>query len=303
VSVYAGNPSWIRYRTLLAERFDLSIRRQPVERSEALRGHGVHVDEWRPDGAPRGTVVLVHGGGGHGRILAPLGALVAELGWRAVAPDLPGYGLTTPAEDFAWDYAEWPATVAALADRCDGPIVLFGLSVGGMTAVHAAQRARVVDGVIATTLLDMGDPRLFARAARWPWLGWASLLGFRLAPALADRITLPLALAAPMRRMSADGELADYFETDALLGALRVPARFFRTMHRYRTDDLALPCPLLLVHPGADSWTPVAMSEPVFERIRAEKEKRVLTNGSHLPVEQPAFRELSEAVAGFLAER
>jgi alpha-beta hydrolase superfamily lysophospholipase len=106
-----------------------------------------------------------------------------------------------------------------------------------------------------------------------------------------------------MNRMSADPAMRRYFETDPLLGALRVSARFFRTMHARQATDLDPACPLLLVHPGADAWTPVAMSEPAFERIRGEKRMRVLTNGSHLPLEQPAFAELSEEVRAFLGER
>lgn len=69
--------------------------------------------------------------------------------------------------------------VAALADRTEGPVVLRGLSVGGMPAVLAARAASDVRGVIVTTLLDMGDPAVFARAARWRWLGVASLRGLR----------------------------------------------------------------------------------------------------------------------------
>jgi hypothetical protein len=47
----------------------------------------------------------------------------------------------------------------------------MGLSVGGMTATFAAEIARKVDGVIATTLLDMGDPETFEKTARWQWPG------------------------------------------------------------------------------------------------------------------------------------
>lgn len=301
VTTYAISPSWQRYRQLLLEAFDLSIQHVPIERWLTVRGHELHLDEWLPVGQPKGTLILVHGAGGNGRILAPLGDFAAELGWRALAPDLPGYGLTRPAIDFQWDYAEWPAAVACLADDCDGPVVLMGLSVGGMTAALAAQAARGVQGVIATTLLDMGDPLTFARAARWRWLGEASLLGFRWMPWVVDRLRLPLRLAAPMNRMSSHAAMAEYFASDPLLGGLRVPSRFFRTMHALKMPRIEPRCPLLLVHPGADRWTPTVMSRPAFDRVVGNKRLRELSGGSHLPAERPARIELEQEVAGFLA--
>lgn len=300
METYANSPSWHRYRQLLLDTFGIPIRHVPIERWRTVRGHELHLDEWRPDGRARGTLILVHGAGGHGRILAPLADFAAGLGWLALAPDLPGYGLTRPSADFRWDYGEWPAVVAALADDCQGPVVLMGLSVGGMTAALAAQAARGVQGVIATTLLDMSDPSTFARAAKWRWLGEASLLGFRWMPSIVDRLRLPLRLAAPMDRMSNHPAMAEYFENDPLLGGLRIPSRLFRTMHTLDMPRLEPRCPLLLVHPGADNWTPTAMSRPAFDRVLGDKRLRELSNGSHLPVELPARLELEQEVTKFL---
>lgn len=98
-----------------------------------------------------------------------MGAFVAMLGWQALAPDLPGYGLTLPAPGFAWDYAEWPTMVAELAKTWAAPVVLLEMSVGGLTAVHAARRAPASAGIIAATLLDMSDPAAVGGAARWRW--------------------------------------------------------------------------------------------------------------------------------------
>lgn len=265
-------------------------------------GHALHIDEWAPVGAAKGTAILVHGGGGHGRILAPLGDAVAAMGWRALAPDLPGYGLTKPARVWRWDYADWPRAIAALADAADGPVVLIGLSVGGMTALYAAQRARAVKGVIATTLIDMSDPQIYAGAARWRWLGHVARLSGAYMPFISDQIAMPLRFAVLMHAMSSKPGMRRYFESDPLLGGKWIPARFWRTLHEYRPDqgNLDLPCPFLLAHPGADAWTPVALSMPAFNRIGSPKRLRVLTNGSHLPAERPAYDELREEIEGFL---
>jgi alpha-beta hydrolase superfamily lysophospholipase len=299
---YRSHPSWIAYRDLLVQEFQIKIERDPAEIWLDAGGHTLHVDEWRPDGAAKGTAILVHGGGGHGRILAPLGDAVAAMGWRAVAPDLPGYGLTRTKPGWRWDYAEWPRTVAALADRADGPVVLLGLSVGGMTALFAAQQATAVKGVIATTLIDMSDPDIYAGAARWRWLGHLARLSGAYMPMISDRIAMPLRLAAPLRAMSSSPAMRRYFQTDPLLGSKWIPARFWRTLHEYcpARGAIDLPCRLLLAHPGADAWTPVPLSRPAFDRIRSPKRLRVLTNGSHLPAERPAFDELRGEIEGFL---
>jgi pimeloyl-ACP methyl ester carboxylesterase len=60
-------------------------------------------------------------------------------------------------------------------------------------------------------------------------------------------------------------------------------------------------CPLLLVHPGADSWTPTAMSRLAFDRVLGDKRLRELSNGSHLPAELPARLELEQEMRDFLA--
>lgn len=190
--------------------------------------------------------------------------------------------------------------VAALADDCQGPVVLMGLSVGGMTAALAAQAARGVQGVIATTLLDMSDQATLVRAAKWRWLGEASLLGFRWMPSIVDRLRLPLRLVAPLDRMSSHPAMVDYFENDSLLGRLWVPSLFFRTMHTLHVPHLEPRCPLLLVHPGADNWTPTAMSRAACDRVLGDKRLRELSNGSHLPVELPARLELEQEVTQFL---
>lgn len=293
--------SWATYRTILAEEFGIRLETTPAEQLVHIRGHSVRIDEWPASGSTRGTVILVHGGGGNGRILAPFAEPMAKLGWRVLAPDLPGFGLTEPSFAFDWDYAEWPRVIAELANAQDAPVVLMGLSLGGLTSVFAAQQSDNVAGVIATTLLDASVDQHFVKVARWPWLGRISLLGMALMPGLVDRISLPLSLAAPLDTMSANRRMAEYFSADPLIGTSWKPIRFFRTVRDYAPPSLRFDCPLLLIHPGADAWTPTTMSLSTFDRIDAKKRFVELSNGSHLPIEQPAYSELNEQVASFLA--
>lgn len=293
-------PSWTNYRRILADEFGVRLTHEPAEHSVPIRGHLVRVDEWPAGAERRGTVILVHGGGGNGRILAPLAEPLTQIGWRVLAPDLPGFGLTEPRAGFDWDYAEWPEVIAEIARGEQGPVVLLGLSLGGMTAVYAAQKSDNVDGVIVTTLLDPSEESHFMRAARWPWLGKLSLLSMAWTPWLFDRLWFPLSLVTPLRAMSSSQSVGRYFSRDPLIGASWKPARFFRSLHLYKPDSLRIECPLLLVHPGADEWTPTQISLEIYDRVDGAKEFAELTNGSHLPLESPAYGELMRKVEAFL---
>lgn len=300
---FAHHPSWIAYRDALEQEFAVTFPAEPKEHWTIIRGHSIRYDVWEPEKRASGTVILVHGGGGSGRILAPAALPVLEAGWRVIAPDLPGYGLSIPARGWRGDYSEWPAIIAQIADETPGPVILLGMSLGGLTAVYAAQEAKAVDGVIATTLVDPSDPDTFDHVARWAWLGKLTRFGIAIVPWLVDRISMPLALATPLRSMTSSKRLQDYFITDPLLGRRWISARFFRLIHQRRLQTSTLDCPLLLVHPGADQWTPTAMSLPVFERLQTKKDLIELSNGTHLPLEQPAFAEFGDAVVAFLKER
>jgi pimeloyl-ACP methyl ester carboxylesterase len=59
-------------------------------------------------------------------------------------------------------------------------------------------------------------------------------------------------------------------------------------------------CPLLLAHPADDRWTPLAVSQPFFDRLGGEKELVMLDGCGHLPYEEPGVSQLREAVGRFL---
>lgn len=103
-----------------------------------------------------------------------------------------------------------------------------------------------------------------------------------------------------MLTLSSDPDMQAYFRRDPLIGKEWMRARFFRTLHGYRALSFDNKFPFLPVHPGAESWTPTAMSMAVFEKMTGPKQFRELTNGAHLPIEQPAFDELGGAIRDLL---
>lgn len=103
---YNGSASWENFKQILKTRFNIPFGIDPDESWMEWRGHQVHLDRQIPARYPMGTLVLVHGAGGNGRLLAPLGSIALERGWTVVAPDMPGYGMTVTREGWREDYSE-----------------------------------------------------------------------------------------------------------------------------------------------------------------------------------------------------
>jgi alpha-beta hydrolase superfamily lysophospholipase len=263
----------------------------------------VHLDRVTPQEPKDVLVVLVHGGGGHGRLLAPIGLMLARAGYESVAPDLPGYGLTRVPDGLPLTWSLWVEVVREVARRerarTGRRVVLCGLSIGGTLAWHAAAGNGDVAGVMVTTLLDLRVADVRARVATSPALSRLSD-GLGQGGAL-DGWWLPLSWVAPLHLMTSDEAVLNTYRADPFVAA-SMPFGFWRSVGRTppALEPEQTATPLLLVHPGADAWTPPELSLPTFARFAGPKTLVHLSNGSHLPFEAPARDELAAALVTFL---
>nr|WP_243659082.1 alpha/beta fold hydrolase [Tamaricihabitans halophyticus] len=107
------------------------------------------------DGA---TAVYVHGLGGSASNWTDLAAALAPRA-NGLAVDLPGFGLSEPAEGFGYSLAEHTAALETFLDGLDDPAVhLFGNSMGGAISVLLA--AKRPDLVRTLTLISPAVPDL-----------------------------------------------------------------------------------------------------------------------------------------------
>ncbi len=305
---YDTHPIWRRYEAFFPEGMRTTPESTPRESYWRWRGLDVHLDRLEVPSSPI-KVIVVHGAGAYGRVMAPAAVLARRYGYETVSPDLPGYGLTrVPRRQLT--YGLWIDCLCDLIDaelaRDARPVVLFGVSLGGLLAYQAAARSRRVSALIATTLADPREREVRRGFARTPLLGTAGLwLLDKLAP-LTDGLPLPMAVMSKMHRISNRPELSALVRRDRLGGGSWVPARFLRTL---MTTAPALEpeqfdvCPVLLAHPGVDRMTDIALSRRFFERIAAPKHMVVLEGASHMPTEHPGVDQLEAAVLGFLRER
>src|SRR6266566_4422272 len=130
---YAEVNHWQAYQRFLPARLRLEDGRGPVEEWWPWRGAEIHLDRYAAPAAPL-TVVMLHGGGGYGRLLAPFAMMLRAHGYEVVLPDLPGYGLSVARAEL-FSYSRWVDCAADLVEaearRSGRPVVLFGMSVGG----------------------------------------------------------------------------------------------------------------------------------------------------------------------------
>jgi alpha-beta hydrolase superfamily lysophospholipase len=302
---YSDLTQWREYQSFFPANMRCTPETMPREEWWRWNGLDIHLDRSPVPSSPLKIIVL-HGAGAYGRVMAPAAVLARQHGYETVSPDMPGYGLSeVPRERM--EYSLWIDCVKDLIDaelqRDSRPVVLFGVSLGGLLAYQAACRSRRVSGLIATTLADTREPEVRQGFARTPILGRAGLKLLDGMQSVTDGLPLPMRWMSKMDRISNKPELAALCSRDRLGGGNWVPARFLRTLMHTVPDiepekfDL---CPVLLVHPGADRMTEIAHSRRFFDRLAAPKRMVVLEGASHMPTEHPGVDQLESAVVEFV---
>jgi pimeloyl-ACP methyl ester carboxylesterase len=256
---------------------------------------------WRSsESAPATPVVFLHGLGADHEGLAPV---VAELsGVDAVAPDLPGYGLSAPlpAGNTVLNYADIVDEVRR--DLGVPSMVVVGHSLGANIAL--AYAGLYPDRVAALALLHpvtagIGPlaflARAYYRAACWlpERLARAWLLS-RPAVFLADAVTIHT------RDRDRRRQILDMDYRAAALASPRAIGEAYQSLARTPFRDLAarIVAPTMLLTGGQDH---LARPESVtaLHDVIAGSTMRVIDGGGHLwPVEDP--RAAAELLAGIM---
>jgi len=307
VNSYEKEDYWWKYQPFFPESVRITPERLPEETWWLWKDCTIHLDRYEVDNAPL-TVLLLHGGGGHGRLLAPIGLMLQQQGYSVVAPDLPGYGLSIcPKKRIT--YPEWVDCASDLLEaekkRTGKPVVVFGLSLGGYLAYQVACQSRAAAGVIATTL---ADARLQIVRDQFAKNKWMSRLGLPLLIAfggLLKGLRLPIKWFSKMHDIANQPALCEVVCADPLGGGNWTPLGFMRSLFMcppvIEPQDFDL-CPVLLAHPAADRWTTPEASLPFFDKIKGETSLVMLENCGHIPIEEPGISQMQKAIERFLQD-
>ncbi len=260
--------------------------------------------------------ILHHGVGTNGRQMTLiLGARLARRGFEVVALDNLGYGLTQVKLGTNPSYDDWVDLVvdfiAHERTRDRRPIVLYGLSAGGMLAYHVAAKTPKgsLCGIVGMTFLDQRIQQVRDETARDLL---TARLGMPIISMLAEtavaRAKMPMSLAAKMNALANNREaMRKVLLEDRTAAANWVSVRFLDRYGNYapavEPEDFDA-CPILLTRPVADRWTPLHLSELVLSRITKVPVTTVLLdNAGHLPLEDPGLQQMEDAIAEFVTQQ
>ncbi|TAK10968.1 MAG: alpha/beta fold hydrolase [Anaerolineae bacterium] len=100
-----------------------------------INGQELHtVEEGNPN---RQKAILIHGWSSSSFALSPISALLSQR-FHCISVDLPGYGNSPPMKDRVTIQAYAELLADFIEQHSDGPVVLIGHSMGGMTSINLA---------------------------------------------------------------------------------------------------------------------------------------------------------------------
>jgi haloalkane dehalogenase len=249
--------------------------------------------------AVNGNVLLVHGFPESSRMYQPVLEPIAQAGWRALAPDLVGFGDSEPTGPGS---ATWTAQVDALEDlrRAQGleRVVLVVHDWGGLIGLRwACDHPEAIEAIVIsdTGFFADGQWHDLAVAMRTPGTG----------EELVDGLT-PDAFAGLMRAVSAG---MDDAAIEAYGQILSTPERRAALLELYRSGDFAelapyegrlaaLGVPTLLLWGADDPFAPLA-SATRFEAEIPGSELVVIEGTGHF-IYDDAPERCTEALLSFL---
>lgn len=305
---YINRPEWRWYQKYMPEALRVEGEYIPSEEWWIYKEHQIHLDRYTVDN-PKAKILLFHGAGGNGRVLGAFARMAMRAGCDVVAPDFPGYGLTVRSKTTKPTYDLWSEIGSELIEeerRKDGlPIIVWGLSIGGFLAYMATAKNKKVDGLITTTFADTRKVGTMVKVARNSIFGLGGFFLLKLLGPVLNPIELPIKWLAPMELITNDLEVSRVFMNDRLAGGGKTTIGFLRSLMYAKPaiepEDFDV-CPVLLVHPSIDPWTPLELSREFYDRIKSEKELVVLEGCGHFPMEEPGRYQLEDAVRRFVSQ-
>jgi alpha-beta hydrolase superfamily lysophospholipase len=304
---YEHNSYWKKYEPFFPSHLRGSkVGILPREEQWNWKDYSIHIDRLdHPQ--PKAHIIFVHGAGGYGRFLLPFAISCHRSGYSAIAPDLPGYGLTFPKKK-TLRYNDWIDFLSDLIDEeskaQSRPIALMGLSLGGMLCYQVAARNKKVKAVITTTLADTRLSEVRKSMMKFGNMGEVGLGISAHLPAFFDNLMVPVSKLSKMDHMSGNREFCNLVCRDKLGGDNSIPLGFLRSLCETAPaiEPENFTTPFLLAHPGNDTWTPTELSKPFFDRIAGMKRFVSLENCGHAPVEEPGGSTLERETANFLSD-
>lgn len=240
-----------------------------------------------------------------------LGVPLHKAGFDLVAIDMPGYGCTEVAPGKPVSYDDWVHIANDFInfelESDSRPIVLYGLSAGGMLTYHVAALNKKVKGIVGMTFLDQRTQQVRDETARNFFMSRAGVPLAKLSDIpLLRSLSLPMSLASKMWALVNNSDALRVFLADRSSAGSWASMHFLSTYSSYKPalepEDFDV-CPILLTQPREDKWTPLHLSELFLSHVRKVSVKTVeLENAGHYPLEDPGLQQMADAIIKFSHE-
>jgi pimeloyl-ACP methyl ester carboxylesterase len=264
-----------------------------------VNGVRLHYQEAGDENAP--PIILIHGFISSNSIWSHVLLPFAQAGFRAIAPDLPGYGYSDKPADAQYTIAEQARAVIRLMDRLEiETSVIVGVSYGGAVAATIAldypERAEklVLVGAVAN---DDAKKKFLLRVSCLPLVGDIATPLF-----LGSRWILRKRMEDMYRRMGRPVSEKMVASRHHLLETANVHRAMIRTARRWSANRIEREAslirqPTLLVWGDQDTHIPI---ENAFKLRDAIPNARLIVfrNCGHLPPAERSER-FVEVVADF----
>jgi alpha-beta hydrolase superfamily lysophospholipase len=255
---------------------------------------------WRPPGAARAALAIVHGLGEHSGRYQGLAQALAAQGIAVYALDQRGFGRSEGQRGYINRWDEFMHDLGAFIDLIQEaeaglPVFLLGHSLGGVIALdYALRRPQGLRGVIASA------PALIQTAISPVKVVIAKLLSRTL-----PRFTMGSGLNLDL--ISRDQELVRQTKADPLshqVGTPRIATESFAAQERTLENAHRFPLPLLLIHGDADGLVPLLASQTFYEHMQGPDKQLIVYPGGYHESHNDLHRQQVYAdIAAWISDR
>jgi alpha-beta hydrolase superfamily lysophospholipase len=258
-------------------------------------GARLYWQAWQPDGAPRDTVILVHGAAEHGGRYAHVAERLTAEGYAVYALDHRGHGRSDGTRAQIDSLDRLVEDLSRLVVLVGGKPFLVGHSMGGAVALtYAIRHGDTIAGLVVS------GPAVATEAVPAPLKAITAGLS-RFAP------NLPV-YKIEDDAVSRDPQVVLDYQRDPLNHPGKLPARtlgeIMRAMDTIPRDAVALRVPLLLLHGGEDRLCPPEGSRQVHANAgSADKTLKIYDGLYHEIFNEPEQAMVLDDLVAWLAER
>lgn len=302
---YSELTYWKKFNPMFPDNMKIDDRDPPEEFYLPWNENRIHIDSRTPS-EYKGTIIFVHGVASNGRILSHASRFLADLGYRVLSPDLPGYGLSEISSSTEINYPLWLSCINHVVDwaskQNEKPIFLFGLSLGGIVSYDVAALNPKIRGIIVTTLISLSDPEVRLYGFKNKWIAKYGAFGLSFLKNFLRIKKIKIKNFAKVNLISNNQEFSKVFMRDPFSGGNAVYISFLQSIFSIKPalEPERFKIPILLAHPSKDLWTPTHLSLKLFDRIPSTKYFVELENCGHAPLEEPGIQTLQTAIQDFL---